>query len=218
VRYHGGIKGKAKMTEQSPSHISTGERFYYADGKKVPLILSHQFVAVRSNAPDGAARLATVGMADSPSPMGPPTQVFDLPEYNLIVVRVGEGGTMGVAPSSELPSIEAVRSFVSSQPDLELDRAVYEVAHSETSEGLIPVGEILVKFKPNVAEDAWRPLLRQYDLEVRRANYPEPGTYLVVTKNSQDVIDIANGLHESDLVEYAQPNFVHLAPRLDIES
>ena len=119
-----------------------------------------------------------------------------------------------MTPSGALPSIEAVRSFVNSQPDLELDQAVYEVAHSASSEGLIPVGEILVKFKPNVTEDAWRNLLHQYNLEVRRANYPEPGTYLVVTKNSQDVINIANSLHESDLVEYAQPNFVHLAPRL----
>lgn len=202
------------MAKQNPSHLSTAERFYYADGKKVPLARSRQFVAVRSDAPDAAARLAKVGMAGAPSPMEAPTQVFTLPEHNLVVVRVAERSPMGVAQPSAFSSIEAVRSFVSSQPDLELDRPVYEVAHSATAEGLIPVGEILVKFKPNVAEDARRNLLQQYNLEVQRTDYPEPGTYLVVTKNSQDVIDIANGLHESDLVEYAQPNFVHLAPRL----
>jgi hypothetical protein len=43
------------MAVQNPSNLSTVERFYYADGTKVPLTTSRQFVAIRSNAPDAAA-------------------------------------------------------------------------------------------------------------------------------------------------------------------
>jgi len=179
-------------------------QYYYADGKKVPLNPSRHYVAVQPSDAGAAERLAA-----SVSPAGAPPQVFDLPEYNLVVVKVQDG-----AAASARPAEEAVRSLVSAAPDLNPGPAVYEAAGTTPEEALIPIGEVLVRFKQGVAEADRQRLLGNHGLELRRADYPEPGTDLVATTDGRDAVDAANRLHESEEVEFAQPNFVHLAPRL----
>jgi hypothetical protein len=79
-----------------------------------------------------------------------PAQVFELPEYNLAIVKVAD--ISGAQMAMPIPA-ETVRSFVNSQPELTLGPSVYEVAGTPTQEALIPIGEILVKFKPGVTEE-----------------------------------------------------------------
>ena len=201
------------MPEKSRAITNTEQRFYYADGNRVPLMPSSHYVALRSQAPDAASRVAAALAPASHSPMAVPPQVFDLKEHGLIVVQVANSvGARAATPTTPvLP--EAVNALMSSQPDLDPGPSVYET-NSPEPEGLIPIGEILVKFKPDVPADGKRNLLEEHHLEVLKTDYPEPGTDLVATKNEQDTIDVANRLHESALVDFAQPNFVHLAPRL----
>ena len=197
---------------------NTEERFYYADGKKIPLVASGHYVAVRSDSPDAVERMAAASAAESFSTLAGPPRVFDLKEHGLIVLQVANGGGPREAGFTTPVAAEAVRAFVGSQPDISPGPSVYETTTSPEPEGLIPVGEILVRFKPNVSEEAKRKLLEKNNLELLKVDYPEPGTYLVATKNEQDTINVANLLHESDLIEFAQPNFVHLAPRLSAPS
>lgn len=193
--------------------ISSEERFYYADGKKVPLVTSNRYVAVRSGSPDAVARLAGASVAESPSAMTVPPQVLDLKEHGLIVVQVANGAGPRGSRFTAPVAVDVVNSFISSQPDIKPGPNVYETTSPEP-EGLIPIGEVLVSFKPSVSDEAKRKLLEKNNLDLLKADYPEPGTDLAGTRNEQDTISIANRLHESDLVEFAQPNFVHLAPRL----
>ncbi len=198
------------MAEQDGS--DTNGQFYYADGKKVPLTPSQQFVAIRADAQSSIDSRDVTRIANSLTPVIPPAQVFDLPEYNLTVVKVAD--ISGMSMATAMPAAEAVRSFVNAQPELTLGPSVYEVAGVPTQEALLPIGGILVKFKPGVTQEAKHQLLNEDNLEVQRSDYPEPGAYLVATNDHQETIEIANKLHESDLVEAASPNFVRLAPRL----
>ncbi len=197
------------MAEQDG--IDTNGQFYYADGKKIPLAPSQQFIAVRADAHTSMASGDASRIVNSLSAVTTPAQVFELPEYNLAIVKVAD--ISGARMAMPIPA-ETVRSFVNSQPELTLGPSVYEVAGTPTQEALIPIGEILVKFKPGVTEEAKRQLLNEDNLEVRQSDYPEPGAYLVAANNDQETLEIANKLHESDLVEAASPNFVRLAPRL----
>ncbi|RUR79119.1 hypothetical protein PCC6912_32930 [Chlorogloeopsis fritschii PCC 6912] len=202
--------GEIIMTDQ----VSTAnvEQFYYADGKRIPLTPSHHFVAVRTEAHNGEARMQTANLAQALSAVTSVGEVFEIPDYDLMVVKVAETPTPRTTAIA--PPIETVNSFVNTQPELTVGPPVYEVPQAPVTEGLIPVGEILVKFKANVQEELKQQLLRENNLEIRQSNYPEPGTDLVTAPNSQQTVAIANKLHESNLVEYAQPNFVRLAPRL----
>lgn len=184
------------------------DQFYYADGKKIPLEPSSHFVAVRTDSGNGmmAARLS-----ESLSGFATPSEVVPLPEYNLAIIRVA---AVPGAANSPLP-VNAINSFVNAQSDINLGPEVLEVAESSVVEGLIPVGEILVKFKPGVAQEAREKLLRENNLDIREANYPEPDAYLVKAPTEAETLPLANTLHESELVEYAQPNFVRLTPRLE---
>lgn len=184
------------------------DQFYYADGKKIPLAPSSHFVAVRTDADNGtmAGRLS-----QSLSAFSTPSEVVALPQYNLAIVRVA---AVPGAANASLP-VDAINSFVRAQADVDLGPEVLEVAESPVVEGLIPVGEILVKFKSGVAQSARENLLREQNLEIRETNYPEPDAYLVNARNAAETVTLANTLHESDLVEYAHPNFVRLSPRLE---
>jgi len=189
------------------SNQTESSQFYYADGKKVPLEPSSHFIAVRTDDSNGmmAARLS-----ESLSSFATPGEVIALPQYNLTIIRAVAGP--GAATAS-LPM--GIQSLVSAQEDVNLGPEVLEVAESPVVEGLIPVGEILVKFKADIAEDACENLLHSQNLEIKEANYPEPGAYLVTTADEAATLPVANALHEREEVEYAQPNFVRLAPRLE---
>ncbi|MGA9381998.1 MAG: S8 family serine peptidase, partial [Phormidium sp.] len=67
---------------------------------------------------------------------------------------------------------------------------------------------------PGVSEQAKSQLLAENNLQIKQSDYPEPGSYLVSTENLEETVTIANKLHESEAVEFAQPNFVRLQPRL----
>ena len=190
---------------------TNGDSFYYADGKKIPLTPSRHFIAVQTDT-ENAREMSTIGLANSLSSVTGIDQVVELPQYNLAVVKVPDTDTRGMAGMTA--PIEAVNFFVNSQPDLTPGPSVYEVTNTPVEEGLVPVGEILVKFHPGVSEQAKSQLLAENNLQVKQSDYPEPGSYLVSTENLEETVTIANKLHESEAVEFAQPNFVRLQPRL----
>jgi thermitase len=196
------------MAHAQPAGIK--EQYYYADGVKVPLVPSSHFVAVKDTAPAsaGGARLDTI--LGSVAGAG---EIIDLPQYHLKVIRVPDA--RGAA--AESTRADSIRSTLSAQPDTAVVPPVYELAAGPAadSQALIPVGEILVRFKAGTAAEDKRALLSELKLNVRRADYPEPGTDLVATESEQETVDIANRLHENELVDYAQPNFAVLTPRLE---
>lgn len=204
---------KKSASSKSSDASSDAQAFYYADGKKVPLASSTHFVAVRNGGREaGSASRAAAGIAESFTSTQRPARVIDLPEYNLTVIAVPDA-----PPDSRAEApVASVRAAVARRADVKLGPPVYETADAPTREALIPVGEILVRFKADTAPATRRGVLEKLHLEVRREDYPEPGTLLVATSNGGDSVALANKLHESDEVEFAQPNFVHLSPRLAV--
>ncbi|OUC12317.1 MAG: hypothetical protein B0A82_22835 [Alkalinema sp. CACIAM 70d] len=186
------------------------QTFYYADGQRIPIAPSQTFIAVR---PDRASSMnASTDVHQLASNLvenDPTSEVFELPQYNLAVIRVNDSRSASPA----FASAHSIASFVTAQPEMTLGPSVYEVANAGTEEGLVIVGEILVKFKPGIAAADRDRLFHENHITVLQADYPEPDSYLVGVQNPEDTITIANTLHESQLTEYAQPNFVRLTQR-----
>jgi thermitase len=206
-------------TTDTPVERSQDEdRYYYADGERIPLRPSTHFMALRASGDADLAFSEVSAIAASPTAQTPPGAVLVLPEQDLIVVEVCEeplGPVPGIA--SAAPQPEAVEALVATSGELELGPPVYETTEAGNVDSLVPTGEIIVKFGERTPADAVDALLRAHRVEVRQSDYPEPGAYLVATVDG-DSIDIANALHEHELVDYAEPNFTHIVPRLAAET
>jgi thermitase len=185
------------------------ERFYYADGEKVELVPSRRFIAVepRGEFEEAEAVAGRIATAAAEAPGG--GRVIDLPEHNLVVIALADGERAEAAGS-----VDRAKSAIESEDDVSPGPPVYETAEEPGQEALIPVGEVIVKFKAEVDESRARKVLERQRLEVEQVDYPEPGSYLVRLASRGDAVEVANKLHESDEVEYAEPNFVILTPRL----
>ncbi|MGH3118392.1 MAG: S8 family serine peptidase, partial [Gaiellales bacterium] len=194
------------------------ERFYYAEGRKVPLVQSRRFVAVQrpSAAAEGEPEEAAAAMASTLGFLADGGRVLDLPEYNLAVIALPENN-VGELRTTAASRADSVRAAVAGEAGLELGPEVYETTEPGP-EALIPIGEVIVRFKEGTAEEARQRLLRKHGLEVKQADYPEPGSELVAVPAGRDPVDVANELHESDAVEFAEPNFVVLTPRPESRS
>ena len=180
-----------------------GERYYYADGKKVGLTTSNRFMAVKTPEEGDDRRGATA--------LGIPVdgaQILELPEYDLAVIALPDAGGSS-APAER--RFDAVRSAVAAA-EITSGPEVYETTEPGP-EALIAIAEVIARFKEDVSEDQKKRLLAKHRLSIKQADYPEPGADLLEVPDNRDPIAIANELHESDLVEFAEPNFVHLTPR-----
>ncbi|WP_164017959.1 S8 family peptidase [Pyxidicoccus trucidator] len=184
--------------------------FYYADGKKVPLAVSPEYVAVRATGDVKASRALT-RLTESISTRAGRGRVMEVPEYQLVVVEVPGGATRGA--SAEL---EQVRALLEESEEVSPGPTVYKTPSSARREAIIPAGEVLVKFKSDTAPEARRKALERQGVEVKKTDYPEPGAYLLATRPGQETVELANRLYESGLFEYSQPNFVRLMPRVAV--
>jgi thermitase len=182
------------------------ERFYYADGEKIPLVPSRRFVAMEARGELGEAAEAAERIATVTADVQGGGRVIDLPEHNLVVIALADGDQAAAAAP-----VDRIESAIESEDQVSQGPPVYETAEEPGQEALIPVGEVIVKFKPEVDAERARKMIERQRLQVLQTDYPEPGSYLLRT--SGDAVEAANKLHESDEVEYAEPNFVILAPR-----
>lgn len=183
---------------------SSSDKFYYADGKRVPLSRSARFMAVK---PSGEAKeaAAAVRAAAERFDSAEPIEVLRIPDQDFAVVRVASAARSGNA------TLEAFRSRVSADASVSDGPPVYEIAPGQPA--VIPVGEVLVKFKPTVKAEARRALIDRYALDLKAKDSPAPDVYLLASSAQVDIVDIANRLHEEEIVEFAEPNFVQIATR-----
>jgi hypothetical protein len=171
--------------------------YYFADGEKVTLIPSRRFVAIRGSEEAPFASIA--------AKLSVRRQLI-LPEYGLVVFELQE--------NADDAMVQAIRAEASTLPGSVPGPEVYQLADAPGGEALIPTDEILIRFRPEVSEEEQDRLLARHGVAVRRKDYPEPGTHLAQAEAHSDPIAVAAALHESAAVEFAQPNFVHLTPRL----
>lgn len=193
------------MPRQDSSEGGGNERYYYADGRRVPLVRSTKFVAVRAEG--DTERAGVVARAHSAlADVSAPRRVFDLPQYGLAVIAVN--GDVGS------PAAGAVIRALAAQPGVQAGPEVYQIPGAEDGKALVAVNEVLVKFRPEIPEDARKRLLERNKLEVKAHDYPEPDACLVTLKDDGDPVAVANALHDNDAVDYAEPHFAVLTPRL----
>ena len=187
------------------------DKFYYADGKRIPLVPSDRFMTLKTGGNEESRGIASA-LAGRASSMSSPVRVQDIPEYGLTILVLPNGN----APAGDGATRESLTAMVTATPGLAEGPEVYAPAEAADDTALVPVGEVIARFAEGVTPEARTKLLEKQKLEIKRSDYPEPGAYLLTTKG--DAISSANALQDSGIVDFAQPNFLHLAPRPNFDT
>ncbi|MGI8574848.1 MAG: S8 family serine peptidase [Egibacteraceae bacterium] len=183
------------------------ELYYYADGQRIPLRRSRRFVA-RTAAREELGvddrqpgRIAAT--AADPQRHGQPLTV---PRLGIAIVPADETSEDAGSSKPLTAAGEARRSGVP---------PVYETTDDLPAEQvLVPTGELIIMFRAELGPGEARRRIELERLRVVREDYPEPNAWLVEVEPGHDPVTTANTWQERDDITYAQPNFVHLVPRL----
>jgi subtilisin family serine protease len=173
--------------------------FYYAGTAKIPLELAEDSVAVMFDQPITERRLELLHAGEQPvDELGrSPT----LLERNLLVHH----------PGLAARSPERVRAFAERLARAPSVRFVtYVFRNPANGAPLILTDEVAVRFKLDAADEQIEALNAELGAEVVEQKIYAPQQYLLrVLEPSPDrTLAVANAYHESDLVEWAEPNFV----------
>ncbi len=175
-----------------------GERYYYADGERMPLTIATDYLAVRLEADaDAAALLAPVAaLVDAPSWR----QTESFPRHGILLIRLPDEQTTEGRLESE--HLLAARSEVRSVTP------VFTVGEEKYL--TILLDEFVVRFRPEVSAEEIAALNEQHGVEVVREDRYEANQFILrVTAASQvDALEAANLYHESALTLWAAPNFL----------
>lgn len=181
------------------------DSYYYADGERVPLVMSTELSAARATEHE-AESLRVLATTTSSDPHQPVT-VMRIPDQDLVLFK------------AEDVAADAVRSMAAGDDTEPGQPVVYELAEGEQPQAasvLIDHGELIVKLRPGATDTDQ--LLKKYRLALLQEDYPEPGARLVRTERTTDsALAVANEMHELEEVEYAVPNFVRVSPRLSAQ-
>jgi thermitase len=179
---------------------ASGQRSYVADGERVVLRPSSAFVAVRE-APGEGRGMAVA--AERMAEMAGAEQVIPLTDRGLVLVRTDNLAATSAGSADNLRMAVQRDAHVVSGP------TVFET-DSAPGVFLVPAGEVIVKFRDGTDGEAVDAVLGRHGATVVRTDYPEPGALVVKVDDDDAAVDAANEIHDEELVEYAEPNFVQV--------
>ena len=175
---------------------NSNQEYYYFDNQKVTLYRLPDSFAVRykEQLSFRALEQRMINMPDFGNLEG----CSNIPSQCLAIITL--------PPTKRLADIEVSLRSLESDNEVEFVVPVYREPQSELR--LIVTDEITVRFKNNVHQSEIEKLNSESDVEVIEQNNFVPNQYLLRIKDPKDTLNLANKYHESNLTEFAAPNFV----------
>jgi subtilisin family serine protease len=184
------------------------ERFYYVGNDQITLQPSTAFVAVkrrmdadRSAVAQAVARTAGIETLEVGEELDP----FDI----VLVPTVRD---------AQAATVEASNRALAQEESIEGTLPVFQIPDGASDEVMILTPQFRVQFKPEVNTEAIDAFNQQHKVEVIAGDDLEPNNYLLrpMASSDKDALDLANLYHESDLTEYAEPDWVYQVKKLDV--
>lgn len=182
------------------------ERFYYVENEKVQLTPSTAFVAMHvSPGTDKAALSSAIGHTEG---LESADTAEDLDPFGIVLMPTRKEAT-------ENKVAEAAQTL-SEQPGVDYSVPVFQIPDGESDEVMVLNPQFRVQFKPDVSEEEIDRLNKKYGVGIVAKDDLGPNSYLlqVTSKTKQDALDLANIYHESELTEYAEPDWIYKLKKL----
>ncbi|MEW6212058.1 MAG: S8 family serine peptidase [Acidobacteriota bacterium] len=187
----------------NPKKESHEERFYFAGDQKIPLNEATDIQAVRlKGMPERPARVSAV-IAGPLRPDGGEDIGF-------------QGITIYRAPVITTPTGATAAPARAPKGDVETAFPVLRTEEMGVESALILTPQIIVQFRQDLSETECNRILNHYKLDVVRKDDLTKNNYLckVRSESPDEALNTANELHLKEQVEYAQPDFVRLMPKI----
>ena len=180
------------------------EKFYYADGRKIPIEADPNRVAVRyREEPAGATRdIAALEERISVEQSTGAVSRVVLRRQNMVILAYESAGAVRGEQVAPAPMALAARD------DVEFVTPVYREMTQDLQ--LVPTDEFNVRFKPDVTAAQIAEFNQRNQVAVVRQSEwsSQEYTLRITDPAARDVIDVANTYYESHLTEWAEPNFL----------
>ncbi|MGK7895853.1 MAG: S8 family serine peptidase [Xenococcus sp. (in: cyanobacteria)] len=170
--------------------------YYYAGGKKVKLNRLPDSFAVRYK--EAVPQRAMERKLTEQPDFAEAEELKEMPRHRLVIVTL--------PPRQRLSDVGASLTSLEEDNDVEFITSVYR--EPESGLRLIATDEITVRFKSDTSQEAVAKLNEENRVEIAKKNRFVPNQYLLRVKNPQETLNLANKYQESDLTEFAAPNFV----------
>jgi subtilisin family serine protease len=185
--------------------MSPDAEFYYSGGRKIPLRRDPDRVAVRYAQPAalGAAELEMVGPSrlEVERDAGAVDRV-ELPGRNLVII------TLAPDPTRALGAAPVLSESLAQRSDVELVTPVYHEPDEDLQ--LIPTDQFNVRFRPEVGPERIAQFNAASGVEVVSQSRWSTQEFLlrITDPRGRSVLEVANAYYESDLTEWAEPDFL----------
>lgn len=170
--------------------------YYYAAGKKVKLNRLSDSFAVKYKA--GITSKAMESKLVERAYFANAEERKELPKQRIVIVTL--------PPTHRLADIEDSIISLKDDTDVEFITPVYRESLSGLR--LVLTDEITVRFKRDVSQADIENFNKANEVKVIRKNRYVPNQFILQVKNPKDTMKLANKYHESDLTEFAEPNFI----------
>jgi subtilisin family serine protease len=185
--------------------MSPNEEFYYSGGRKVPLRRDPDRAAVRYREPEapGAAEREAPGPSrrDAESTAGAVDRI-ELPRRRMVILSLPSDASraFGAAP--------AVSDSLGQREDVEFVAPVYHEPDEDLM--LVPTDQFNVRFRPEVTAAQIAELNAAHRVEVVSESEWSPQEFVlrIVDPGARSVVEVANAYYESELTEWAEPDFL----------
>jgi len=184
--------------------------FYYADQDKVELTPSTAFVALKLDAKEEADREPIMASVAEAEGMQQPEDTELIEEYDLLLVPTVQ--------EADEKTVRSATSSISKTAGVQSEFPVYQMPNGETDEVMILIPQFRVQLKPDATREDLEGLNKKHNVEILESGDVLPGSFLlgVTDTAKKNALELANLYHESELTEYAEPDFVmkvrHVAP------
>lgn len=181
------------------------DNYFYSGGKKIPIVLDRNRIAVkfRETVPikDVYSILPTFHQLSAPREL----ETQDLARANIFLISLVEPLTV--------QNMQALKANLLRSELVEKVGDVYLYGKAESL--LILTDEFVVKFKPEITPEQIESLNTKKRIEIvsKSKNVKNQFILKVTPESEGNALEIANQYYESELTEYAHPNFITMFER-----
>ena len=184
-------------TPEEPSGKSD-ETYFYSGGRKVPVRIATDRVAVRMRE-DGSARERLRSVMRRNERLAGEEELEAFPSQRFFKVRLQERVTR--------EGLRTILRELERDPEIEMVGTVLLTEPSGVS--FIMIDQLVARFKEEVSAEKMGEILQEYGLEVVRVSSQRKGRVVLRLRpdSDRDALEIANALYETELVTFAHPDF-----------
>ncbi len=172
------------------------KEYYFAGGKKVKLNKLSDSFAVKYKE-DITSRAIDSKLAEK-ADFADAEERKEMPRHRIVIVTL--------PPIRRLVDVEGSMKSLEDDSDVEFITSVYREAESGLR--MVATDEITVRFKRDASKEDIENFNNENDVEIIEKNRFVPNQYLLRVKSPKETLTLANKYQESDLTEFAEPNFI----------